>query len=92
MELLAANLSNLVDRIVQDRTGLTGSYNLKLKWAAGQEQTAPLPDSESNVPPADTAGPSIFTALQEQLGLRLEPPKGEVETFVIDHVQKPSDN
>jgi uncharacterized protein (TIGR03435 family) len=60
-----------------DQTGLTGKYNFKLIYAP-----------EMN----DLTGPSIFTALQEQLGLKLESQKGPADVLVIDSVQKPSEN
>jgi uncharacterized protein (TIGR03435 family) len=73
-------LSDSVDRPVLDKTGLTGKYDFTLRWA-------PLET------PADaTDAPSIFTAMQEQLGLRLESGKGPIEILVIDHVEKPSEN
>jgi len=76
-QALAEFLSGSLERTVVDKTGLTGVYNFKLKWR---------PDLE------DGDAPSIFTAIQEQLGLKLEPQKGPVELFVIDHVAPPSDN
>jgi uncharacterized protein (TIGR03435 family) len=59
--------------------GLTGAFDIHLTWAIDN-------------PPPDSAGPSIFTALQEQLGLKLEATKGPVEVLVIDHIEKPSGN
>jgi uncharacterized protein (TIGR03435 family) len=69
----ASLLSGTMDRIIVDRTGLTGGWDFDLKWSS---------------PDATTAGrPSIFTALQEQLGLRLEATTGPVEVLVIDRVE-----
>jgi uncharacterized protein (TIGR03435 family) len=73
---LAQRLSPIAGRVVVDRTGLTGKYDFDLKWAQD--------------PSADAAGPSIFTALQEQLGLKLESARGPVEVLVIDHVERPT--
>lgn len=69
-----------VGRIVVDKTGLTGKYDFTLKWTPFDQEGQ-----------AD-AGPSIFTALQEQLGLKLVPAKGPVEALVVDHVERPSAN
>jgi uncharacterized protein (TIGR03435 family) len=77
MEVLTRFLSNQVGRTVVDRTGLTAHYNFKLVYTADM---------------GDTTGPSIFTALQEQLGLKLESGKGPVEVVVIDRAEKPSEN
>ncbi len=77
MDVLARFLSNQVGRTVVDRTGLTAHYNFKLVYSADM---------------GDTTGPSIFTALQEQLGLKLEAAKGPVEVLVIDRAEKPSEN
>ena len=74
------SLSNLAGRTVVDKTGLTGNYDIDLKWT---------PDDQQGTP---DAGPTLFTALEEQLGLKLVPAKGPVETLVIDHVERPSEN
>jgi uncharacterized protein (TIGR03435 family) len=81
MEQLARQLSNTAGRPVMDRTGLTGSYAYTLDWFPEDRATSPDPDA-----------PSMFAALQEQLGLRLESTKGPMERLVIDHVEKPSEN
>ena len=93
MPLLASNLSNVVDRVVLDKTGLPGLYDITLKWAPEQSQLAGLPSEiKDTLPHPDLNGPSIFTAVQEQLGLKLQPSKGPVEVLVIDHVERPSKN
>ena len=71
---------------IVDATGLTGKYDFDLKWTADPTQ-AYLRDEA-----ADPAGPSLFAALQEQLGLKLETAKGPVEVVVIDHVERPAEN
>ena len=67
----------LGSRKVVDQTGLTGKYDLKLKWA---------PDTDPS------GGPSLFSAIKEQLGLKLISIKAPVEVLVIDHVERPSEN
>jgi len=84
-------------RTVIDKTGLTGKYDFELKWTPdpGQPTAQPFgppPPGVELPPPPDPNGPSIFTALQEQLGLRLESQKAPVETLVIDRVERPSEN
>ncbi|MGA1982005.1 MAG: TIGR03435 family protein [Acidobacteriaceae bacterium] len=69
-------------RLVMDKTGLTGKYDFTLKWT---------PDMGAGAPGTD-AGPSLFTALQDELGLRLQPTKAPVDVIVIDHVELPSAN
>jgi uncharacterized protein (TIGR03435 family) len=83
--LLAEQLSRALGRVVVDRTGLDGRYELSLKWTPDD---AAAPSSTAN---AD-AGPSIFTAIQEQLGLKLESGKGPVPILVVDHIETPSEN
>jgi uncharacterized protein (TIGR03435 family) len=84
-------LSGQLDRAILDRTTLKGAYDFTLQWAP--EIAIPYgirgPD---NTPPPDSTAPSIFTALQEQLGLRLELIKGPVDTVTIDHIEQPSEN
>jgi len=85
MDRLASTLSQQgLGRVVLDSTGLTGRYDFKLSWAP--ESVAA--DANS----ADPSGPSIFTAVTEQLGLKLEPQKGPVAVLVIDHIEMPSAN
>jgi uncharacterized protein (TIGR03435 family) len=87
MERFAAHLGNRLGRTVLDRTGLQGNFAFELEWTPDPGQ--PL---GPNPTPLESSGPSIFTALQDQLGLKLEPQKGSVEMLVIDHVEKPSEN
>jgi uncharacterized protein (TIGR03435 family) len=79
-------LKGVTGRPVVDKTGLTGKYDISLHWAPDPGPTSP--DSAS----PDDSGPSIFTALEEQLGLKLEPSKGTVATLIIDHIEPPSPN
>ncbi len=77
----ATALSGAAGRMVVDRTGMTGSWDFELTFAP--ENRGP------DAPPADPNAPSFFTAIQEQLGLRLESTKGPVEVLVIDGVERP---
>jgi uncharacterized protein (TIGR03435 family) len=91
MDYFAYGLGTFMDRSVIDQTGIKGGYDFALAY------TMDLPPgvSESaivNGAPLDTSGPTIFEALRQQLGLRLEPRKGPVRIIVIDHVEKPSEN
>jgi uncharacterized protein (TIGR03435 family) len=87
-----------MDRTIFDKTGLTGKYDFTLQWTpdnappamAGAPEGGP-PGSEG-APPPDAGGPSLFTALEEQLGLKLEPQKAPLDVIVIDHIEKPSEN
>ena len=80
--VLATMLSRQLEHDVTDDTGLPGKYDFQLDWT---------PDAVA-CPGASADQPSIFTAVQQQLGLRLESAKGPVETLIIDHIQVPSDN
>lgn len=83
-----------LDRPVVDKTGLTGLYNFHMEFALDQTTTPAL--APPGTPPtaiSDPAGaPSVFTAVQEQLGLKLEPTKEPRDLIVIDHVERPSEN
>jgi uncharacterized protein (TIGR03435 family) len=89
-------LSQQFQRTVIDKTGLTGKYDLELNWTPEDSAIAGSPMTGGGQPggeqPPDSSGPSIFTALQEQLGLKLQTAKGPVDTLVIDHVEMPSEN
>jgi uncharacterized protein (TIGR03435 family) len=96
---LASSLASYyLDRPVVDRTDLTGTYFIGLTWnEPGSPQLAPNPEEErhggDNRPGGDGFSPtSLFTAIPEQLGLRLNATKGPVEVFVIDRVEKPTQN
>ena len=89
-------LSSFLGRSVVDKTGLTGIYDLKMQWQPDENQVAMfqamgVPEG-FGAPPPDPLGPMLFTALQEQLGLRLESQRGPVEVLVIERVQKPTEN
>lgn len=106
LEAQAAGMSQLVNLLMQpfagsvgrrvvDKTGLTGKYSFTLNWSldAGMAPASmgglPTPPP---TPPGDNSAPSIFTALQEQLGLKLQPSTGMFDVVVVDHVERPSDN
>ncbi len=84
---LAELLSDELQRPVRDKTGLDGRYDFELKWSRDESSAAPSGDSN-----AGDALPSFFTALQEQLGLKLQPAQGPVDTLVIDHLEVPTEN
>ncbi|KAA6462002.1 TIGR03435 family protein [Acidobacteria bacterium AB60] len=98
LEMLAHGLSAQVGHTVANKSGLTGRYDYTLEWT---------PDNASPPPPGGPGGPglpgkmdasneatqvSLFTAIQEQLGLKLESEKGKVDVIVIDHIDQPSPN
>lgn len=82
-------LGNLTGRNVVDRTGLTGLWDFEMTYSREAPRNQPPPGSP-NIPPAEPDAPSIFTALQEQLGLKLEPTKAPIEVLVIDSVSEPA--
>jgi uncharacterized protein (TIGR03435 family) len=73
-----------------DKTGLTGLYEFELEFTPDQLPQGPPPPGAPPLPPIDPNGPSIFTALQEQLGLKLDSQRGPVEVVVIDSVERPT--
>lgn len=82
LDSLAYSLSGRLSRTVVDKTGLKGKYDIVLTWSPDDGSTAA----------ADSSAPSLFTALQEQLGLKLQPSKAPLETLVVDHVEPPTEN
>jgi len=74
-----------VDRPVIDKTGLTGVYNFELDFSYQQLSAAPTPEGVASEP----TGPDIFTAIQKQLGLKLEAARGRVSHLIVDHVERP---
>jgi len=95
--LLVNQIAQVLGRTVVDKTGLKGLYDFDLEWTPeghmgggpGGPGGPPPPDA---IPASDTSGPTIFTALQEKLGLKLESAKGPVDVVVIDSVSKPAGN
>lgn len=86
-----SSLPELEGRIALDETGLPGEYDFSMKWT--RERPSDVRDAPAAAAVAlDTSGPSLFTALQEQLGLKLEAKKGPVDTIVIVHIERPSEN
>jgi uncharacterized protein (TIGR03435 family) len=84
VELLADLLEGVTERNVVDRTGLTGVFDIDLEFTPYQPQPRDAADA-----PIDQGGPSIFTAVREQLGLSLQPARGMVDVLVIDHAERP---
>jgi bla regulator protein blaR1 len=84
-------LPRFVNRVVVDRTGLAGVFDIELKWtpAPGEWTAPPSPDTS---PSASADGASLFSALQEQLGIKLESTRGPVEVLVIDRAERPTEN
>jgi uncharacterized protein (TIGR03435 family) len=81
-------IARQVGRTVIDRTGLTGNFDFNMEWSLERSETGAATEATARVPQPDD-GVSLFTALEEQLGLRLESTKGPVEVLVIDHVERP---
>ena len=90
---------NILNRSVLDNTGLTGSYDFTLQWSIADESQGPMfkeagddQQGTGGTTPPESSGPSLFAAIQEQLGLKLESQKGPGQVLVIDHVEKASEN
>jgi uncharacterized protein (TIGR03435 family) len=87
--------SAVTDRPIVDQTGIKGRYDIRLKWTPDDSQFAQFGGIGFHTPPAsDTADapPNLYTAIQEQLGLKIEATKAPDNVMVIDHVEKPSPN
>ena len=86
MAMLANLLRLSAGRLVVDKTGLTGSYSVRMNYDQMSARRGP------EVPPAENAGPSVFVALPEQLGLKLDASRTMVDSLIIDHLEKPTEN
>jgi bla regulator protein BlaR1 len=98
LDEFSKTLRTLVDRPVIDKTGITGRFDLRVKFSREGTDLAAIPAGERS-PRAGTVRPvrdpdpsEIFTAIQEQLGLKLESGRGPVDTLVIDHIERPTEN
>ncbi|HEY1760669.1 MAG TPA: M56 family metallopeptidase [Bryobacteraceae bacterium] len=89
MDMLAAFFKGLMGQVVLNRTALAGRYDFKMEWSSDSTPSL-VPGVADPVP--DDPRPTIFTAVQQQLGLKLEEAKGPVQILVIDRVEKPSEN
>jgi uncharacterized protein (TIGR03435 family) len=94
MQRLAQKLSEVIHLPVADLTGVAGEFDFQLKWAPEDMQAKPPSggDKPGTVPVDLANGPSVFAALQDQLGLKLDPRKAPTEVLVIDHAEKASEN
>jgi uncharacterized protein (TIGR03435 family) len=91
MTELTRILSQRLGHNVLDKTGLTGKYDLAMEWPP-EDRPGPMSEGGEGGNAGESSGPSIFTVIQEQLGLKLESHKTAVEVLVIDHVEAPSAN
>jgi uncharacterized protein (TIGR03435 family) len=101
MPTFAMVLSFVLARPVVDETGLTDRYDFDLKWSEEFDGRQIAKDKGVPIPPdahppegaaSDPAGPSLFTAIEKQLGLKLEAGKGPVDIIVVDRAEKPTAN
>jgi len=87
---LVNTLAQLVRRTVVDRTGLTGPWAFDLKFAMDPNQMPFAPPPGAQLPPIDPDAPSIYTAVEEQLGLKLESTRGLVDMVIVDRLERPT--
>ncbi|MBS1802546.1 MAG: TIGR03435 family protein [Acidobacteria bacterium] len=97
MQFLAHALSTMVGKSVVDKTELTGNYDYTLHWTPDESSMPRVGPAGGGPPPQgdapiDPNGPTLFTALEEQLGLKLQSEKGKVDVIVIDHIDLPTEN
>lgn len=85
-------LSSTLGRAVIDKTGLTGNFDIRMDWTPDETQAFQFPPDAPKPALSDLAGPSLFSAIQEQLGLKLESSRGPVDVLIIDRAEKPSEN
>jgi uncharacterized protein (TIGR03435 family) len=87
---VARNLAPMAGRAVVDQTGLAGTFDLELEWTPDQMPPATLGAPPPVLPPPPADGPSLFAAIQEQLGLKLDATRGPVEVLVVDRAERPT--
>jgi uncharacterized protein (TIGR03435 family) len=92
MARIARELSAFAGRPVQDQTKLMGSFDFELKWTPEEYESSGDQAKLLNGGPVDTSSPSFFSAVQQQLGFKLEAKRGPVEILVVDHAETPSEN
>ncbi|PYT85825.1 MAG: hypothetical protein DMG36_27155, partial [Acidobacteria bacterium] len=92
MPTVAQVLTKILGRTVLDETGLTGEYDFTLEWNAINSHAATEEQQGTDSASPESVGPSIFTAIQEQLGLKLESRETTVDVLVIDHAEKPAES
>jgi uncharacterized protein (TIGR03435 family) len=96
MSFLATQLTSMIGRTVLDRTALTSSYDFVLSWTPDENEKKMSKVKNGGGKAAlatdKATGPSVFTALQQQIGLKLQSTKGPVEILVVDHAQKPTED
>ena len=95
LDKLASFLSEQLHQIVQNKTGLEGLYDFTLEWS--QETDRPMGAGQTsgeagNAAADENSSPSVFTAIQEQLGLRLEPQKSAVPVYLVETIERPTEN
>jgi uncharacterized protein (TIGR03435 family) len=90
MATLAKDLSGMLGRSVLDRTMLKGEYDFNLTWTP--DEISRRGPGDPDAPPASADGPSLFTAMQEQLGLTLKSGKGLIAVLIIDRAELPTEN
>jgi uncharacterized protein (TIGR03435 family) len=88
---LLESVPEIGGRVVIDKTGLTANYDFSLKWTP-MDATAPTGGDTGGAPPLNAEGASLFTAIEEQLGLKLVWTKGPGQVLVIDHIERPTEN
>ncbi len=90
MAAFARNLSNFAGRFVIDQTGLAGNWDIDLQWTPDPGLTPALPPNAPPLPASEPNGPSLFSAIQEQLGLKLDSQRAPIEVLVVDSAEQPS--
>jgi len=85
-------LASQLDHLVIDQTNLAGRFDIHVHWAPDMLESRNDPGGATLLPAGSPDGPSIFTAVEEQLGLKLKSTRAPVEVIVIDHAERPSEN